>query len=102
MTVPAMSGDHLARKPYTHGEEHEVEADETTQLLGSSSSSQTRDEGDDAGAGVGGAEETDGWDGYKDFKGLPWWHRPSVFWLLGPFILFTLAFGGVMVPKLNL
>lgn len=26
----------------------------------------------------------------------------QVFWLLGPYIMFTLAFGGVMVPKLNL
>ncbi|KPM39793.1 hypothetical protein AK830_g6794 [Neonectria ditissima] len=43
-----------------------------------------------------------GWDGYKDFEGLPWWRRPSVLWLLGPFAIFTLAFGGVMVPRLNL
>ncbi|KAH7017555.1 major facilitator superfamily domain-containing protein [Ilyonectria destructans] len=42
------------------------------------------------------------WDGYKDFEGMPWWRRPSVYWLLGPFAIFTLAFGGVMVPRLNL
>lgn len=42
------------------------------------------------------------WTGHKDFEGLPWWQKPSVFWLLGPFFLFTLAFGGSLVPKLNL
>ena len=26
----------------------------------------------------------------------------QVYWLIGPYALFTLAFGGVMVPKLNL
>ncbi|KXJ95393.1 major facilitator superfamily domain-containing protein [Microdochium bolleyi] len=40
--------------------------------------------------------------GSEDFDGLPWHKRPSVFWLIGPFLLFTLAFGGVLVPKLNL
>ncbi|KAI9822974.1 MAG: hypothetical protein M1826_000307 [Phylliscum demangeonii] len=33
---------------------------------------------------------------------LPWWKRPSVLWLLPPFVLFTMAFGGSMVPKINL
>lgn len=27
---------------------------------------------------------------------------PQVYWLLGPYFLFTLAFGGIIVPKLNL
>ncbi|KNB18714.1 hypothetical protein FOXG_16153 [Fusarium oxysporum f. sp. lycopersici 4287] len=35
-------------------------------------------------------------------KVLSWWQRPSVYWLLFPFTVFTLAFGGVIVPKLNL
>jgi hypothetical protein len=26
----------------------------------------------------------------------------QVFWLLGPYAVFTLAFGGIIVPKLNL
>lgn len=43
-----------------------------------------------------------GWDGLADFKDLPWWRQPSVFWLLGPYAIFTLAFGSVIVPKLNL
>lgn len=42
------------------------------------------------------------WSGLEDFEGLPWWKTPSVYWLLAPFAIFTLAFGGVIVPKLNL
>ncbi|KAF2803994.1 MFS general substrate transporter [Mytilinidion resinicola] len=42
------------------------------------------------------------WQGMRDFNGLPWWKKPSVYWLLPPFLLFTLAFGGIIVPKLNL
>jgi len=42
------------------------------------------------------------WTGDADFRGLPWWKRPSIYWLLPPFLLFTIAFGGVIVPKINL
>ncbi|UKZ73762.1 hypothetical protein TrVFT333_001412 [Trichoderma virens FT-333] len=44
----------------------------------------------------------DSWDNDVDFLHLPWWRRPSVFWLLGPYAIFTLAFGGLIVPKLDL
>lgn len=44
----------------------------------------------------------DSWAGYEEFAGLPWHKRPSVFWLIPPYALFTLAFGGSIVPKLNL
>ncbi|KAK3318468.1 major facilitator superfamily domain-containing protein [Apodospora peruviana] len=44
----------------------------------------------------------DSWVGLKAFEGLPWWKTPSVWWLLFPYALFTLAFGGSAVPKLNL
>lgn len=37
-----------------------------------------------------------------EFVGYPWWRRPSVYWLIGPYLLFTLAFGGVVIPKINL
>ncbi|KAF7545121.1 hypothetical protein G7Z17_g9421 [Cylindrodendrum hubeiense] len=67
---------------------------ETTRLLGNGDTSAQAEDGADAPEG--------GWDGYKDFEGLPWWRRPSVYWLLGPFAIFTLAFGGVLVPRLNL
>jgi MFS family permease len=39
---------------------------------------------------------------FREFDGLPWWKRPSVYWLLPPFLLFTLAFGAIVVPKINL
>ncbi|KAF2653079.1 MFS general substrate transporter [Lophiostoma macrostomum CBS 122681] len=42
------------------------------------------------------------WFGTAEIQGLPWWKRPSIYWLLPPFLLFTTAFGGIVVPKLNL
>ncbi|KAI2613944.1 MFS general substrate transporter [Hypoxylon fragiforme] len=42
------------------------------------------------------------WRGHQEFIDLPWWRRPSIYWLLGPYFLFSLAFGGVIVPKVNL
>ncbi|KAF1937418.1 tetracycline-efflux transporter-like protein [Clathrospora elynae] len=42
------------------------------------------------------------WAGEADFRGLPWWKRPSIYWLLPPFLIFTIAFGGIIVPKINL
>lgn len=44
----------------------------------------------------------DSWSGGEDFTHLPWWKRPSIYWMLGPFFLVALAFGGSMPPKLNL
>lgn len=40
------------------------------------------------------------WD--NDFAHLPWYRRPSIFWVLGPFFLVTLAFGGSVTPRINL
>ncbi|KAL8934209.1 MAG: hypothetical protein Q9216_006026 [Gyalolechia sp. 2 TL-2023] len=42
------------------------------------------------------------WFGAKDFEGKPWWRKPSIFWLLPPFLMATLAFGSVIVPKVDL
>ncbi|TQV98825.1 hypothetical protein V2A60_007478 [Cordyceps javanica] len=42
------------------------------------------------------------WDGLTEFEHLPWWRRPSIFWLMGPYAIFTLAFGGIIVPKVTL
>ncbi|MCJ1392813.1 hypothetical protein MMC18_005684 [Xylographa bjoerkii] len=42
------------------------------------------------------------WSGAKDFEGLSVWKTPSVFWILPPFLISALAFGGIVVPKLNL
>jgi MFS family permease len=75
--------------------------------------------GQDDGAAVrGDADESspllprDGQDGRKpsgtaaewesDFAHLPWYRRPSIFWVLGPFFLMTLAYGGSLTPKVNL
>ncbi|KAI1503125.1 major facilitator superfamily domain-containing protein [Biscogniauxia marginata] len=63
------------------------------------------------GAGAGQEDGTDSrtgeprreiWIGSEDFEGVPRWRRPTVYWLIAPYFLFTLAFGGVLVPKLNL
>jgi MFS family permease len=70
-------------------------------------------------------EDNDGdtgtqWPGATDFEGLPWWKRPSVrlhvyirnstcadpvkqiFWLLPAYLIFAIAWGGIIVPRLNL
>ncbi|KAI1073680.1 MFS general substrate transporter [Whalleya microplaca] len=54
------------------------------------------------GTSISNNERRENWLGYEDFVDFPWWQRPSVYWLLGPYLLFTLAFGGIIVPKLNL
>ncbi|KAH7374274.1 major facilitator superfamily domain-containing protein [Pyrenochaeta sp. MPI-SDFR-AT-0127] len=56
-------------------------------------------DGDGSSSGDDGEDE---WPGVADFRGLPWWKRPSIYWLLPPFLMFTIAFGGVVVPKINL
>ncbi|KAF8476000.1 tetracycline-efflux transporter-like protein [Kalaharituber pfeilii] len=38
----------------------------------------------------------------REWQGVPWWRRPNFYWLLFPFTLFTTAFGGVAVPRLNI
>ncbi|KAL2153218.1 hypothetical protein VTH82DRAFT_4373 [Thermothelomyces myriococcoides] len=43
-----------------------------------------------------------GWAGNEEFAALPWWRKPSVWFLLAPYAVFALAFGGSVVPKLNL
>ncbi|KAI9882897.1 MAG: ATP-dependent DNA helicase II subunit 1 [Watsoniomyces obsoletus] len=40
--------------------------------------------------------------GQEDVDERPWWKRPSIGWLLPLFAFTTLAFGGTLVPKLNL
>jgi MFS family permease len=42
------------------------------------------------------------WSGAEDFKGLPWWRKPSLYWLLPALLLNTLAYGAIIVPKVNL
>ncbi|KAL2013723.1 hypothetical protein VTN00DRAFT_1248 [Thermoascus crustaceus] len=42
------------------------------------------------------------WLGAKEVESKPWWRRPSIWWLIPPLLPFTLAFGGLAVPKINL
>ncbi|KAI9772638.1 MAG: hypothetical protein M1840_000232 [Geoglossum simile] len=81
--------------------------DEQVSLLGS-------ERGDSATVAKGSEDEAD--NGCRDpvggdYSGVVWWKRPSVrichclgmvYWLLPPFMLFTLSFGAILVPKLNL
>ncbi|KAF9767534.1 hypothetical protein IL306_015285 [Fusarium sp. DS 682] len=83
----------MAKSDSIHEEETAI-VDEATHLL--PSSSESRDVDSET------SSTTPVWDAFKDFEDLPWWRRPAVYWLLGPYIIFTLAFGGVMVPKLDL
>ncbi|KEY71502.1 hypothetical protein S7711_03568 [Stachybotrys chartarum IBT 7711] len=79
---------------YRETQSYDVDPTEATALLGANaleSSDGTRQN----------ANSTD-WSICEEFKGLPWWRKPSVYWLLGPYLLFTLAFGSIIVPKLNL
>ncbi|KAJ0115418.1 hypothetical protein J7T55_012697 [Diaporthe amygdali] len=97
-----MRRDSLADDAYSlsttrDDEERLVAPDESTSLLGTgAASSYAGSEDDNPPPGK------DSWDGYEEFAGLPWHKRPSVYWLLPPYALFTLAFGGSVVPKLNL
>ncbi|TKA82785.1 hypothetical protein B0A55_01801 [Friedmanniomyces simplex] len=40
--------------------------------------------------------------GVEDFSHLPWYKRPNIIWILFPFLLMALAFGGSIAPKINL
>ncbi|KAK8119406.1 uncharacterized protein PG998_004032 [Apiospora kogelbergensis] len=70
---------------------------ETSPLLGAGADDRGAN-GNDSGCTTSGSK--DAW--AQDFDGLPWYKRPSVYWLIGPYFLFTLAFGGVLVPRINL
>ncbi|KAI0393874.1 MFS general substrate transporter [Xylariaceae sp. FL0594] len=76
------------------------EPTEASSLLGRSS--RREDTGEDDGSSGETVAERRGWESCDEFKGLPWWQTPSVYWLLGPYMLFTLAFGGIIVPRLEL
>ncbi|KAI0914672.1 MFS general substrate transporter [Ustulina deusta] len=73
------------------------ESTETTTLLGAGAEQQEDRPGNNN-DGIG----KQSWGGYDDFKGLPWWRTPTVYWLIGPYFLFTLAFGGLIVPRIEL
>ncbi|KAI1173887.1 MFS general substrate transporter [Nemania sp. FL0916] len=102
-------------RPDTYGRAHismvdneemdQNESTETTSLLsaGAGYSEEGSRNSDGNGNGNGnGPIRSQSWEGYDDFNGLPWWKRPTVFWLIGPYLLLTLAFGGMIVPKIEL
>lgn len=62
------------------------EADEESPLL-----AREQDQGDDGPS----------WE-ENEFADLPWYKRPSIFWVLAPFFLMACAFGGIITPKINL
>lgn len=66
----------------------EEPVDENAPLLGS------RNEGEDN-------DRKPSWSS-AEFEDLPWHQRPSMGWMLGPFFILAVAFGGIIAPKLNL
>ncbi|KFY07106.1 hypothetical protein V492_07443 [Pseudogymnoascus sp. VKM F-4246] len=42
------------------------------------------------------------WSWETDFEGVSWYRKPSIWWLLPAYAIYALAFGGIIVPKLNL
>lgn len=36
------------------------------------------------------------------FEGLPWYKTPSIYWIIAPFLMIALAYGGIIVTKLTL
>ncbi|CAD0099272.1 unnamed protein product [Aureobasidium mustum] len=42
------------------------------------------------------------WHGVDDFDHLPWYRKPSIYFVLAPFFVMTLAFGAIISPRINL
>ncbi|KAJ9138913.1 MFS general substrate transporter [Pleurostoma richardsiae] len=82
----------LDTAPEDYGDDS-LDAEETTGLLGAGAHDEDGDRD---------IPRKDSWAGAEEFAGLPWYRTPSIYWLVGPYALFTLAFGGSLVPKLNL
>ncbi|KXT06881.1 hypothetical protein AC578_7126 [Pseudocercospora eumusae] len=47
-------------------------------------------------------ERRPSWPGSIEFAHLPWYRRPSIWWVLCPFFIMACAFGGIIAPKMNL
>jgi len=71
------------------------QADECSPLLERTSDSGDGDDEDEE-------EEEQAWTGTADFAHLPWYGRPSIYWVIVPFFVMACAFGGIIAPKLNL
>ncbi|KUI54889.1 hypothetical protein VP1G_02265 [Cytospora mali] len=92
----SMSDDVYSLSTTRDDEERMTAPDEATSLL--SAGTQRSYEASDSAE----LPRKDSWAGYEEFNGLPWHQRANVYWLLFPYALFTLAYGGSIVPKLNL
>lgn len=53
-------------------------SDETTGLLGAGARTSHNSSSPGQGTDAGVPPAADGWDGFKEFEHLPWYHRPSV------------------------
>ena len=103
MTSEAQPGKHGGGPITLIDEERDgASLSESTPLLDGAGAGQDGDGGGDGGINGTSSPPKPIWEGAADFEGLPWYRRPSVYWLIGPYFLFTLAFGGSLVPKLNL
>ncbi|KAH7408534.1 major facilitator superfamily domain-containing protein [Phaeosphaeria sp. MPI-PUGE-AT-0046c] len=80
---------------------HAESDDEDAPLLSPSAHDYGSADGDSNGGSADGDGELE-WPGEAELRRLPWWNRPSIYWLLPPFLLFTIAFGGIIIPKVNL
>ncbi|KAE8153723.1 major facilitator superfamily domain-containing protein [Aspergillus avenaceus] len=50
----------------------------------------------------GGDENEDDGDTLQDFTHLPWYRQPSIGWILVPYLVLALIYGGIISPKINL
>ncbi|KAF4553410.1 Hypothetical protein D9617_7g031370 [Elsinoe fawcettii] len=50
--------------------------------------------------GSGNEEDKD--EPYDEFEGLPWYKRPSIYWVLVPFSILAISYGGIITPRVNL
>ncbi|MCJ1307976.1 hypothetical protein MMC25_001626 [Agyrium rufum] len=93
---------HDSTKDALGGFEFPEEHDEDTPLLrqeaayGSTTQGVSEEDGDTPGPSGG------SWAGEENFKDRPWYRRPSVYWLLPPFALYAAAWGGMIVPRINM
>lgn len=47
-------------------------------------------------------QRKDSYASIEEFAHLPWYKRPALLWMVGPFFFVALAFGGSITPKINL
>ncbi|KAL1860184.1 hypothetical protein Plec18170_002133 [Paecilomyces lecythidis] len=98
-----VAGDSHAANPADEGDKGEIRETvcEETPLISDGGADTHFGAAGLPGDGDDGRHETP-WLGAKEFEAMPWWRRPSIWWLLPPLLAFTIAYGGMAVPKINL